>query len=138
MYFLIHQWDLENRFKVQLFSNSFITDALELIVELWQFSNDKAVRSQATLLTRNLCFYGPTKTLLASNGTTERYTMVLCHFVPATENFLTLLQFGLRSHEVEDVAMVSSAVWALLSGCRKVSISTDDVTYYMVLVTCHF
>ena len=41
-------------------------------MELWQFSNDKGVRSQATLLTRNLCFYGPTKTLLASNGIYNR------------------------------------------------------------------
>lgn len=40
-------------------------------MELWQFSNDKGVRSQATLLTRNLCFYGPTKTLLASNGSVQ-------------------------------------------------------------------
>ena len=49
------------------------TDALELIVELWQYSSDKGVRVQATLLTRNLCFYGPTKTLLASNGTRQHY-----------------------------------------------------------------
>ena len=110
-------------------------------MELWQFTNDKGVRSQATLLTRNLCFYGPTKTLLASNGNTEHYTMrSSCHSIPNTENFLTLLQSGLRSQVVEDVAMVSSAVWALLSGCRKVSILTNNITHYIVLVThhCHF
>lgn len=92
-------------------------------MELWQFSNDKGVRSQATLLTRNLCFYGPTKTLLASNGMycTTLWCVVLCHFFLTIENFLALLQSGLRSQEVKDVAMVSSAVWALLSGCRKVS-----------------
>ena len=44
------------------------------------------------------------------------------------ENFLALLQSGLRSQEVDDVAMVSSAVWALLSGCRKVRKLTDNIT----------
>ena len=107
-------------------------------MELWQFSNDKGVRLKATLLTRNLCFYGPTKTLLASNGKIEHYTICSsCCFMLTIENFLTLLQSGLRSQEVEDVAMVSSAVWALLSGCRKVSISTNNITHCMVLVTCH-
>lgn len=43
------------------------------------------------------------------------------------ENFLTLLQSGLRSQEVEDVAMVSSAVWALLNGCHKVSITMETL-----------
>ena len=47
--------------------------------------------------------------------------------MPSIENFLTLLQSGLRSQEVEDVAMVSSAVWALLSGCRKVSITMETL-----------
>ena len=38
------------------------------------------------------------------------------------ENFLAMLQTGLSSQQVMDIAMASSAVWALLSGCRKVSL----------------
>ena len=49
------------------------------------------------------------------------------------ENFLALLQSGLRSQEVDDVAMVSSAVWALLSGCRKVRKLTDKITAWNLI-----
>ena len=37
-------------------------------MELWQCASDGAVRMMAVLLVCNLCFYAPTKTLLASNG----------------------------------------------------------------------
>jgi len=65
---------------------------LELVIELWQYSNDKGVRTQAMLLTRNLCFYGPTKTLLAANGNVQylhyaikQITFVYCReFLDAT------------------------------------------------------
>ena len=97
------------------------TDAVELIVELWQCGSDGAVRTMAVLLVRNLCFYAPTKTLLASNGNIILYdeSVLKCYVL---ENFLALLQAGLSSQRVKDIAIASSAVWALLNGCRKVSV----------------
>jgi len=42
-------------------------------VELWQCGSDGPVRMMAVVLVRNLCFYAPTKTLLASNGNAILY-----------------------------------------------------------------
>ncbi|XP_064398202.1 rotatin-like isoform X3 [Halichondria panicea] len=77
--------------------------ALEVVTDLYWSSSAEGSRTKTLLLLRNLSFYGPSKTLLATN-----------------EGFQSILSHCLGSEDARHNALASSALWALLHNCNKI------------------
>ena len=64
---------------VQLFTTIILSGSVELVCDMWEQEHStrpatstcgggSSVRGQCALLLRNCCFYGPAKSILATNG----------------------------------------------------------------------
>ena len=45
-----------------------LSGSLDLLCDIWSSLTDKSEREKCAVILRNLCFYGPTKTALVTNG----------------------------------------------------------------------
>lgn len=93
--------------------------SLEVLTDLyWSSTGDTRVKS--LLVLRNLCFYGPSKTLLASS-----------------EHFLSVLSHCLQCEDTAMSSLGTSALWALLHNCTKIRNALRQTELFDSLDTLH-
>ena len=103
---------------------SCLTESIDILLDVYNSNRD--AQHYCLLVLRNLCFFGPSKSLLASNGTTLlsvcMHGLSISFFNLWAENFLSVMSSALDCwpSDKKHVSLATSALWALLYNSAKV------------------
>ena len=107
--------------------NNVPTESIDILLDV--YSSNRDAQHNCLLVLRNLCFYGPSKTLLASNGmplvNMHAWTfngIIFIFNIIRAENFLSVMSSALDCWpgDMKRVSLAASALWALLYNSAKV------------------
>ena len=91
---------------------------MDLLCDLWPCLRKRKDRLNCVIVMRNLCFYGPSKAALASNG--ESLTVrLLCDYC-MIEKVIDIFVQCLKTEEMKFVKAIAAGIQSLLYNCSKV------------------
>ena len=112
--------------------------SVELVCDIWAQQEHSrpggsSVREQCALLLRNCCFYGPAKSILATDGVF--ITLINdshCFHYATIDQIVGIFSQCLQCEQLQLVSVAATAIWALLHNCTKVTLTIVCSFQYML------